>query len=139
MWTCRSGKYLDDALHAAGLINAYCKNMGWTYEHAATTAVMDITFAGLVQQFAKATSDCDAAGTRKIAAHPSQWRSVALTNYILVSLQFEHLAVNASLRKPAIADISAFLEMNPRNFNAAPRLRTIVEIFDDSDSGPEFR
>ena len=47
-------------------------------------------------------------------APTDDWVAAALTNYNLVAAQYPRIAINPELRTPAIADIEAFLDMDPR-------------------------
>lgn len=109
-------KVLRDVAKAAGEINEYLKGKGWSQEQAARKEATDVAFAALVKQFVDATKTCDETIKR---IRESRWRAIALANYLLVGLQYPCIAINDSLRRPAIPDISAFLAMNPMNFDAA--------------------
>jgi hypothetical protein len=43
----------------------------------------------------------------------SNWRTAALMNYMLVSMQYPCIAINPSLRRHAIKEISAFIALKP--------------------------
>ncbi|CEJ60451.1 hypothetical protein PMG11_09024 [Penicillium brasilianum] len=125
---------LREVAKAAGEINKYLNRKDWSQKEAALKEETDPVFHALVKRFAKVSRDCNTTLERM---PESQWRAIALTNYILVGLQYPRIAVNNELRRPAISDISAFLAMNPRNFDIASVRQTSNNAADTNS--PEFR
>lgn len=123
---------------AAVAIMSYCIDHGWSHEFAASIVTQDTILGILVHHFEEVSRECDR-GLAAIATRPSKWRAVALTNYLLVNFQFRFLAINPMLRKPAIADLSGFLAMNPHNFRPPHQLGEAPDDEDDSSSGSEFQ
>jgi hypothetical protein len=111
---------LKPVFQVGGYINCMFKFKGWTQEKAARVLAKntDPFLAILVEDFMIATNECMRAIDKRA---PYDWRAAALANYHLVAAQYPCIAINPQLRRPAIADIKAFLDMNPGNFQPSVR------------------
>ncbi|OOQ81583.1 hypothetical protein PEBR_42353 [Penicillium brasilianum] len=134
-----TGEYhtlLNNVADAAGLINKYCLEQGWTETQAMGQA--DTKFGELVREYEVASQKCHDYLTEDISEHASHWRTAAIANYILVSMQYTKLAVNPAFRRPAIQDMAAFLAMNPSNCKPAADEEEEEEEELPDDSSDEF-
>ncbi|KAJ5380900.1 uncharacterized protein N7496_003328 [Penicillium cataractarum] len=91
-------------------------------------ALPNTPFGDMVKKFTDASQSChDLLSSERTKS----WHTAAFAKYALVALQYPRFGANRQFRCPAIADMTAFLAISPRNRRPKPEPRQDED--DESD------